>query len=97
MSQVGRRWGSGSPVVSATTRHCGLDAWHPGCSLDDVMRPRPRALPTFPGVSATADGSEAVVWVETHVSQGACAYPITSSTNMGAGYQAAQAAGKKNL
>jgi pyruvate-ferredoxin/flavodoxin oxidoreductase len=38
-----------------------------------------------------------VVWVETHVSQGAYAYPITSSTNMGAGYQAAQAAGKKNL
>jgi pyruvate-ferredoxin/flavodoxin oxidoreductase len=38
-----------------------------------------------------------VVWVETQVSQGACAYPITSSTSMGAGYQAAQAAGKKNL
>jgi pyruvate-ferredoxin/flavodoxin oxidoreductase len=48
-------------------------------------------------VPATADGSEAVVWVETHVSQGACAYPITSSTNMGAGYQVAQASGKKNL
>src|SRR5512145_3419383 len=53
--------------------------------------------PRFPGIPATADGSEMVVWVETHVSQGACAYPITSSTNMGAGYQAAQAAGKKNL
>ncbi len=51
----------------------------------------------FPGIPATADGSEVVVWVETHVSQGACAYPITPSTNMGAGYQAAQAAGKKNL
>jgi pyruvate-ferredoxin/flavodoxin oxidoreductase len=51
----------------------------------------------YPGIPATADGSEAVVWVETHVSQGACAYPITPSTNMGAGYQAAQAAGKKNL
>jgi pyruvate-ferredoxin/flavodoxin oxidoreductase len=38
-----------------------------------------------------------VVWVETHVAQGACAYPITSSTSMGAGFQAAQAAGKKNL
>jgi pyruvate-ferredoxin/flavodoxin oxidoreductase len=53
--------------------------------------------PEFPGLPATADGSDAVVWVETHVSQGACAYPITSSTNMGAGYQAAQAGGKKNL
>jgi pyruvate-ferredoxin/flavodoxin oxidoreductase len=51
----------------------------------------------FPGIPVTADGSEAVVWVETHVSQGACAYPITPSTNMGVGYQAAQAAGKKNL
>ena len=61
------------------------------------MPPPARALPTFPGIPATADGSEVVVWVETHVSQGACAYPITSSTNMGAGYQAAQAAGKKNL
>ena len=53
--------------------------------------------PPFPGTPATADGSETVVWVETHVTQGACAYPITSSTNMGAGYQAAQASGKKNL
>mgnify|MGYP001580594341 FL=1 len=53
--------------------------------------------PPFPGTPATADGSETVVWVETHVTQGACAYPITSSTNMGAGYQAAQAGGQKNL
>ena len=51
----------------------------------------------YPGLPATADGSEMVVWVETQISQGACAYPITSSTNMGAGYQAAQAAGKTNL
>ena len=29
-----------------------------------------------------------VVWVETHITQGACAYPITSSTTMGGGYQA---------
>jgi pyruvate-ferredoxin/flavodoxin oxidoreductase len=55
------------------------------------------AAPPYPGLPATADGSEAVVWVETHISQGACAYPITSSTNMGAGYQAAQAAGRRNL
>lgn len=53
--------------------------------------------PRYPGLPATADGSEAVVWVETQVSQGACAYPITPSTNMGAGFQAAQAAGHKNL
>jgi pyruvate-ferredoxin/flavodoxin oxidoreductase len=51
----------------------------------------------FPGFATTADGSDAVLWVETRVSQGACAYPITSSTAMGAGYQAAQAAGMRNL
>ena len=38
-----------------------------------------------------------VVWVETHITQGAGAYPITSSTTMGGGYQAEVANGKKNL
>ena len=38
-----------------------------------------------------------VVWVEIHVTQGACAYPITSSTTMGGGYQAEVANGKRNL
>ncbi len=72
----------------------GNAGWGPqGPSKAPGMRERPK----FPGIPATADGSEAVVWVETHISQGACAYPITSSTNMGAGYQAAQAAEKKNL
>src|SRR5689334_24905249 len=51
----------------------------------------------FPGVPTTADGSEVVVWVETHITQGACAYPITPSTNMGGGYQSAVANGQKNL
>jgi pyruvate-ferredoxin/flavodoxin oxidoreductase len=51
----------------------------------------------FPGMPATADGSEAVVWVETNISQGACAYPITPSTNMGGGYQLAVANGQRNL
>jgi pyruvate-ferredoxin/flavodoxin oxidoreductase len=51
----------------------------------------------FPGIPTTADGSEAVVWVETHITQGACAYPITPSTNMGGGYQLAAANGQKNL
>ncbi len=56
----------------------------------------PTAFP-FPGIAATADGSEAVVWVETNISQGACAYPITPSTNMGGGYQLAVANGQRNL
>lgn len=51
----------------------------------------------FPGIPTTADGSGTVVWVETHITQGACAYPITSSTNMGGGYQQEVANGKRNL
>jgi len=51
----------------------------------------------FPGIATTADGSEAVVWVETCITQGACAYPITPSTNMGGGYQLAVANGQRNL
>jgi pyruvate-ferredoxin/flavodoxin oxidoreductase len=56
----------------------------------------PMAFP-FPGIAATTDGSEAIVWVETNISQGACAYPITPSTNMGGGYQLAVANGQRNL
>ncbi|MDD5558174.1 2-oxoacid:acceptor oxidoreductase family protein [Candidatus Methylomirabilis sp.] len=51
----------------------------------------------FPGIPATADGSAAVVWVDSHITQGACAYPITPSTNMGSGYQAEVANGTRNL
>ena len=51
----------------------------------------------YPGNWTTADGSAAVVWVEQHISDGACAYPITPSTNMGSGYQLAVANGLKNL
>jgi pyruvate-ferredoxin/flavodoxin oxidoreductase len=51
----------------------------------------------YPGIPTTADGAGMVVWVETHITQGACAYPITSSTTMGGGYQAEVANGKRNL
>ncbi len=51
----------------------------------------------FPGIPTTSDGAGAVVWVETHISQGAGAYPITSSTTMGGGFQAAVANGQRNL
>jgi len=53
--------------------------------------------PQFPGIPTTTDGAGTVVWVETHITQGACAYPITSSTTMGGGYQAEVANGKRNL
>jgi pyruvate-ferredoxin/flavodoxin oxidoreductase len=51
----------------------------------------------YPGVPTTADGSGVVVWVETHISEAACAYPITPSTGMGSGFQLEVANGKPNL
>jgi pyruvate-ferredoxin/flavodoxin oxidoreductase len=51
----------------------------------------------YPGIPTTSDGAGMVVWVDTHITQGACAYPITSSTTMGGGYQMEVANGKRNL
>ena len=51
----------------------------------------------YPGIPATSDGAGGVVWVETNITHGACAYPITSSTTMGTGYETAVSDGKKNL
>src|SRR5471030_365818 len=53
--------------------------------------------PQFPGIPTSSDGAGMVVWVETRITQGACAYPITSSTTMGGGYQVEVANGKRNL
>jgi len=43
------------------------------------------------------DGSEAIAAVEVRIAEGACAYPITPSTNMAAAFQAAVADGRTNL
>ena len=51
----------------------------------------------YPGIPTTCDGAEAVVHVEIHVAQAAGAYPITSSTTMGGGFNAAVMGGLKNL
>ncbi len=51
----------------------------------------------YPGMPTTCDGAEAVVWVETRISQGSGAYPITSSTTMGSGFNAAVMNGIPNL
>ena len=51
----------------------------------------------YPGIPTTCDGAEAVVHVDTHITQAAGAYPITSSTTMGGGYNAAVMNGMKNL
>src|ERR1700693_1290576 len=62
----------------------------------NAFRERDPRVP-FPGIPTTSDGAGMVTWVETHITQGACAYPITSSTTMGGGYQTEVANGKKNL
>jgi pyruvate-ferredoxin/flavodoxin oxidoreductase len=58
---------------------------------------QPEDDPKFPGLKATRDGSEAVVWVESHISQAAVAYPITPSTPMGNGFAVEYSNGKRNL
>src|SRR4026207_533687 len=51
----------------------------------------------YPGIPTTCDGAEAVVHVEIHVAQAAGAYPITSSTTTGAGFNAAVMKGQTTL
>lgn len=51
----------------------------------------------YPGIPTTCDGAEAVVHVEIHVAQAAGAYPITSSTTMGGGFNAAVMNGQTNM
>jgi len=62
-----------------------------------VARRDPELEAPYPGRLTATDGTEAVVWVETHISQGACAYPITPSTNMGVQFARAAANGQCNL
>jgi len=65
--------------------------------VTDPLPLEAEAKPPYPGIPTTSDGAGMVVWVETHITQGACAYPITSSTTMGGGYQVEVANGKRNL
>jgi pyruvate-ferredoxin/flavodoxin oxidoreductase len=60
---------------------------------------QPAAEPRYkyPGIPTTCDGAETVVHVETHICQGSGAYPITSSTTMGGGFNAAVMNGATNL
>src|ERR671912_2388341 len=51
----------------------------------------------YPGIPTTCDGAEAVVHVEIRISQAAGAYPITSSTTMGGGFNASVMNGGTNL
>jgi pyruvate-ferredoxin/flavodoxin oxidoreductase len=51
----------------------------------------------YPGIPTTCDGSESVVHVEVAISQAAGAYPITSSTSMGGGFNTVVMNGGTNL
>src|SRR3954452_24767910 len=51
----------------------------------------------YPGIPTTCDGAEAVVHVEVNISQASGAFPITSSTTMGGGYNSAVMNGYRNL
>jgi pyruvate-ferredoxin/flavodoxin oxidoreductase len=53
--------------------------------------------PAFPGIASVVDGSEAIAYVESRVTEVACAYPITPSTTMAAIYQKAVADGRTDL
>ena len=55
------------------------------------------AGPKYPGTLEALDGSAAVVEMETAASEGAGAYPITPSTQMGEGWALAVADGKRNV
>src|SRR5438309_6900534 len=64
------------------------------------LKPIEEAAPPkfqYPGIPTTCDGAEAVVHVEIQIWQAAGAYPITSSTVMGGGFNAAVMNGGRNL
>jgi pyruvate-ferredoxin/flavodoxin oxidoreductase len=63
----------------------------------DVVARREERKFQYPGIPTTCDGAEAVVHVEINVTQASGAFPITSSTTMGGGYNAAVMNGYKNL
>src|SRR3954469_23036615 len=63
----------------------------------DVVARREERKFQYPGIPTTCDGSETVVHVEINVTQASGAFPITSSTNMGGGYNSAVMNGYKNL
>jgi len=61
------------------------------------MNPATRAGAQYPGIPTTVDGSGAVAYVDTHITQGACSYPISPSSGMGEAYELAVANGQVNL
>jgi pyruvate-ferredoxin/flavodoxin oxidoreductase len=70
---------------------------HPPTRTPEPVREVSETKYEYPGIPTTCDGAEAVVHVETQVAQAAGAYPITSSTTMGGGFNAAVMNGQTNL
>src|ERR1700676_3625379 len=69
----------------------------PPARMQEPVREAAQTKFEYPGIPTTCDGAEAVVHVDIHVAQAAGAYPITSSTTMGGGFNAAVMNGKTNL
>ncbi len=69
----------------------------PGSGLLEAPATVKAAGVKYPGIPGTADGTAMIVYCETRATQGSAAYPITSSTQMGVGYQAAVADGFLNI
>lgn len=72
-------------------------AVEPKSQAPDTLEEKTEGKFEYPGIPTTCDGAEAVVHVEINVCQAAGAYPITSSTTMGGGFNAAVMNGYKNL
>ena len=64
-----------------------LEIGKAGQTPQRIEEPKGRKF-EYPGTPTTCDGAEAVVHVEINVAQAAGAYPITSSTTMGGGFNA---------
>lgn len=40
----------------------------------------------YPGIPTTSDGAGMVAWIETHITQGACAFPLVHYYRVVLGY-----------
>lgn len=69
----------------------------PGLAISAERVATPRRAVKFPGIRATADGSEAVAWVESHLSQAAGVYLTPPAGRMTERFAAEVARGRQNL
>jgi pyruvate-ferredoxin/flavodoxin oxidoreductase len=69
----------------------------PGIAAPTERSTVSRRIVKFPGIRTTADGSEAVVWVEARLSQAAGLYLTPPSNRMAERFAGAAARGRRNL